>query len=450
MVSRPIETMSAILKEDPPGTYLTPNKTVSPALERLVNHCLEKNPERRFHSASDLAFALEALSGLTSGRTSTAALPLTTGRPKNKERLAWIAATIILLLALIVALPFVIGYFRHGTTEVSATRLEIPASPKQALFSPSISPDGRRLVYSVLIGGKRQLWVRLLDSLTPQPLPGTDRTAALGFTPARPVFWSPDRRYIGFFADSKLKKIEISGGPAQTLADAPTSHGGSWNREGVIIFCPNATSPLYRVSATGGEATQLTTLDESRHEVAHRWPFFLPDGRHFLFLARSVQQKESAAIYVGSLDSKETKRITSADSNVSYAPPGYLLFGREATLMAQPFDVDKLEVTGDAFPLAERIRYSWGPGLAEFSVSDNGVLVYITGNPVPTQLTWFDRSGKLLGTVGPPAAHRFLRLSPDEKRVAVERTDPPAVNSDIWLLDLARDVPSRLTTESGE
>ena len=444
-----IETLNAILKEDPPELSES-NSQINSALERVVMHCLEKNPEQRFQSARDVAFALEPLSGSSSSRSMTAGLPLTAGRTKNRERLAWIAATAILLLALIVTLPFVVGYFRRAPSKVSATRLVIPASEKQSLFGPSISPDGRRLVYAASSDGKLQLWVRSLDSLIAQPLPGTDKIAlSVTFTLARPVFWSPDSRYIGFFADSKLKKMEISGGPAQTLADVPTSHGGSWNREGVIVFSPNATSPLYRVSVTGGEATQLTTLDESRQETAHRWPFFLPDGRHFLYLARAVQQRENSAIYVGSLDSKETKRITSADSNVSYAPPGYLLFAREATLMAQPFDADKLEVTGDAFPLVERIRYSYGPGLAEFSVSSDGVLVYITGNPVPSQLTWFDRNGKQLGTVGPPAAYRVMRLSPDERRVAVERTDPPAVSSDIWLIELARGVPSRLTSHPG-
>src|SRR5262249_54307134 len=157
----------------------------------------------------------------------------------------------------------------------------------------------------------------------------------------------------------------------------------------------------YRVSANGGEATQLTTLDDSRQETAHRWPFFLPDGHHFLYLAFSAQ-RENHAIFVGSLDSKETKLITKADYNLAYAPPGYLLFAREGTLMAQPFDADRLQVTGEAFPLVERIRVSPPSSLADFSVSDNGVLVYITGNPVPNQVTWFDRSGKQLGTVGPP------------------------------------------------
>ena len=319
-------------------------------------------------------------------------------------------------------------------------RFIIPVPEKQALLSSSVSPDGRRLVFCVSAAGKQQLWTRQLDSLTAQPLPGTDKA-----NPA-PVFWSPDSRYIGFFTDQKLKKMELSGGIAQTIADAPNPRGGSWNRIGVIVFSPNAMGPLYRVSATGGEMTQITTLDESRQETSHRWPFFLPDGRHFLYLARS-SQIENTAIYVGSLESKETKRLISADSGVAYGPPGYLLFSREGTLMAQPFDADKLQVMGEASPVAERV-YLY-PGYPSFSISNTGVLVYMTGGPT-NQLTWFDRSGKQLGTVGQPGRYRVFRLSPDEKRVAVVRIDPPAVRSDIWVIELTRGVASRLTSDPGD
>jgi Tol biopolymer transport system component len=176
-------------------------------------------------------------------------------------------------------------------------------------------------VYSASTDGKQQPGLEL-DPLTAQPLPGTDKISRRY---PRPVFWSPDGRYIGFFADSKLKKMEISGGPAQTLADVPTSHGGSWNREGVIVFSPGATGPLYRVSATGGEVTQLTTLDESRQETAHRWPYFLPDGRHFLYAYRTTENS-SYIRWLARLERDEADY--SADSNVSYAPPGYLLFAR--------------------------------------------------------------------------------------------------------------------------
>jgi Tol biopolymer transport system component len=195
--------------------------------------------------------------------------------------------------------------------------------------------------------------------------------------------------------------------------------------------------------------TQLTTLDESRQESSHRLPFFLPDGRHFLYLARSAQ-RENTAIFVGSLDSKETKRLIGADSSVSYASPGYLLFSREGALMAQPFDVDKLQITGDPFSVVERVYYFARNAAAAFSVSDNGVLVYMTGGP-NNQLTWFDRVGKQLGTVGSPGGiDSPFRLSPDEKRVAIARTDPPAVRPDIWMIEVARDAASRFTSDPSD
>ncbi len=422
--------IAAILASEPlPVSTVQP--MAPPTLDRVVKTCLAKDPDERWQTAHDLMLELKWIAEAGS----EAGTPVVV-RGRNRERLAWIVAGA--LLCLVAVLLFIVANFRRAPTEVSATRFVIPASEKQGLLDPSISPDGRRLVYSASTEGKRQLWIRQLDSVTPQALPGTDKTSY-------PAFWSPDGRYIAFFADGKLKKMQLSGGPAQPLTDVPNPRGGSWNREGVIIFAPDGTSPLYRVSATGGERTQLTTLDESRQEISHRWPLFLPDGHHFLYLARSPQ-RENTALYVGSLDSKETKRVLSANSSVAYAPQGYLLFAREGTLMAQPFDVDKLGVTGEEFSVAEHIRYMSQSALAWFSVSENGVLVYSTGNSA-TQLTWFDRSGTQLGTVGLQADYLSLRLSPDEKRVAVARTDPPAVAADLWLIELARGVASKLTSE---
>ena len=426
--------IAAILSLEPqPVSTVQP--MAPPTLDRVVKTCLAKDPDERWQTAHDLMLELKWVAEAGSEAGTVAPVVV---RGRNRERLAWIVAG-ALLLVLAVALLFIIANFRRSPTKLSATRFVIPVSGKQSLLGLSISPDGRRLVYGIVSEGKPQLWIRELDSLIAQPLPGTDKSTGA-------PFWSPDGRYVGVFADSKLKKTELSGGPAQPLAEAPNPRGGSWNRDGVIVFSPDATTPLYRVSATGGEITQLTTLDESRQETSHRWPFFLPDGRHFLYLARS-SQRENTAICVGSLDSKETRRIGTADSNVSYARPGYLLFAQEATLMAQPFDADKLQVTGEAFQVVERLRYASPAALSGFSVSDNGVLVYITGNPVPNQLTWFDRSGRQLGTVGPTATYSSVRLSPDEKRVAVSRTDPPAVTPDIWLIELARGVASRFTND---
>jgi len=314
---------------------------------------------------------------------------------------------------------------------------------EQASFSVSaISPDGRRLVISVRdSSGKTLLWLRSLDSLTLQPLPGTENAAF--------PFWSPDSHFIGFFAGSKLKKIDVSGGPPQALCDASTGGGAAWNRDGVIIFTPDISNSLYRVSASGGVPTPITTLDESRQEVSHKYPQFLPDGRHFLYQAQSAQA-ENTAIYVGALDSKENKRLVSARAKAAYAPPGYLLFLRERTLMAQPFDADKLLLRGEPFPLAEQVSVNTVLGLANFSVSDNGVLTYMTGRFAAGQPALFDRGGKLLSSVGPMGEYFNIFFSPDEKRVAAAITDAQSGTRDVWLVDIVRGTPTRFTFDPAE
>src|SRR5687767_10998252 len=274
------ETMSAILKEDPPELSDT-NKNVSPALERLVNHCLEKNPESRFHSARDITFALEALSGSTAtplGEIATnASLP--SRRRRIGEWLPWAVAGAAILLA---ALALAWQYFRlFPTGEVSeAIRFIIPMPEKALIIGPPvISPDGRRIAYRLNTeDGKELLWVRALGSLDALPLVGTDG--------ALQPFWSADSRSVGFFANTKLKRIDLSGGSAQTLCDAPSNVSGAWSRDGTIIFSRGVASGLYRVTAAGGTPIQVTQVEPSRNEIEHTWPYFLPDGRHFLYLVR--------------------------------------------------------------------------------------------------------------------------------------------------------------------
>jgi len=274
-----------------------------------------------------------------------------------------------------------------------------------------------------------------------QPLSGSENAAY--------PFWSPDSRSIAFFAGGKLKRIDVSGGPAQTLCDAGGGGGGAWNRDGVIIFAADNGMPLYRVPAAGGVATAVTTLDESRLEVAHRYPQFLPDGKHFLYLAQSAQT-ENAAVNVGSLDSKETKRIVTTRAKAEYAPPGYMLFLRDRTLMAQPFDAHKLSLTGDPIPLAEQIGFNGVIGLSYFSVSDNGVLTYMSGFYGGGQPTLFDRQGKSLSSAGAPGEYFNIFLSPDEKRVAAAISDPQTGARDVWLLDTLRGAPTRFTFDPTE
>jgi Tol biopolymer transport system component len=268
-------------------------------------------------------------------------------------------------------------------------------------------------------------------------------------------FWSPDSRYLGFFADGKLKKVDISGGPPLVLSDAPDSlirGGGAWNRDGVILF--SGPGGLFQVSASGGEAKPVTKIDESRGEAAHNLPHFLPDGKHFLYLVRSGKP-EVAGIYLGSLvpsaaeglDSSEPVRLLNADAKAEYAQ-GHVLYLRARTLLAQPFDPDRLRLTGEPVPVADQVGFAPNRGSAAFSVSENGTLVFgPAGAGQTTRLQWFDRGGTRLEAVGPPATYTDPELSPDGKRVAVERTDPQTGSGDIWLLETARDVASRFTFE---
>jgi eukaryotic-like serine/threonine-protein kinase len=432
------ETMSAILKEDPPDLSDT-NKTVSPALERLVNHCLEKNPEARFHSARDLAFALDALSGSSLSTLRDTALPLPSVGTKWREHLPWMVAG---LLALVAAIAFLLPYLRPPQKEdLHVVRLTIPPPEKGVVLTLSVSPDGRRVVYGAPNPeGKPVLWIRSLDSLTAQPLPGTDN-------PFFNTFWSPDSRFVAFFSsgDNKLKKIDVMGGIPQTLAEAPSGRGGTWNRDGVIVFAPSGEGSLSRVSAVGGEETPVTTLDESRQETSHRYPYFLPDGRHFLYLVRTVRAGDSA-IYVGSIDSKDAKRLVTAESGAMYSPPGYLVYLRDGVLMAQAFDAGMLELKGDAVPVAEGVGFDPTSSFARFSVSDSGVLVYYTsGEFGQVQLNWVDRGGKQISAVGQPGSYGYIRLSPDNKRVAMAQRDFQTRRLDIWLMELARGTTSRFT-----
>ena len=448
-----VAVMSAILRDEPPE-LVESNDKIPPQLDRLVRRCLEKRPERRFHSAHDLGLALEVLSATSGSRLETQSAALSGAaktqaeargpRLPNRKRLVWIAITALLLLA---ALPFVIAYIQRAPVTTRAVRSFI-LPPEKSIFNfvglnagpVTVSPDGRRLAFVASASeGRNLLWVRPLDALSAQQLAGTEGA----FHP----FWSPDSRFLGFFADGKLKKIDAAGGPPITLCEAPMGRGGTWNLNGVIIFAPNNTGALHRVSASGGASSEVTKLDEARGELSHRWPCFLPDGRHFLYLGRGsiLSEGETAAICVASLDSQGSKLLLRANSNTAYTQ-GHLLYLREGALLAQPFDARRLETTGDAFPIAEQIQHIPALGRGVFSVSENGVLAYQTGSATGNlQLTWFDRSGKPLGVLDDPAPNANPKLSPDGKRLAVVITDPQTGHPDIWLYELARGIKTRFT-----
>jgi eukaryotic-like serine/threonine-protein kinase len=435
------ETMSAILREDPPDLSES-NKNLSPALERVVRHCLEKSPEERFHSGRDLAFAIEALSGSNPTSTQTAAMPALGPRwMKQRELIAWIVAAVAVLTILVLA----IAYFQRAPAEVRAVRSFI-LPPERSTFdfrfgaTVAVSPDGRRLVFVAMTPeGKQVLCVRELSAVSPQTLAGTEG--------ATYSFWSPDSRSLGFFADGRLKRIEASGGPPTILCDAPEGRGGTWNRDGVIVFAPNSTGALHRVSASGGASTPITKLDESRVETSQRWPFFLPDGEHFLYLSAvgaGGTTVEAAMICVASLAKQESKQLVSANSNAVYAQ-GHLLFLRERTLMAQAFDAKRLETAGDAFPIAEQVQIGRVAAIGIFSVSEQGILAYQTGaGEGGSQLTWFDRTNKSTGVLGDVTSCNSLSLSPDGKMAMVAVPDQIG-RTDLWLYEVARGLRTRFT-----
>jgi len=424
-----VETMSAISKEELPELSKT-NPNVPTALEHIVRRCLEKTPEQRFQAASDLAFDLEELLGSASWPLAPAA-----GQPGNRERLAWIVAAVLLLVVLALAAQ----HFHRAPVEAGVMRFIVPP-PEKATFAPlstvAVSPDGRQLAFAATSEGKTLLWVRPLDSLSPRALPGTEGAAF--------PFWSPDSRSIGFFAQGKLKRIEASGEPTVALCRVNGDFGGgTWNHDGVILFSLSREYPdvLYRVSSSGGPPTPVTTPDPSCHEVAHSAPQFLPDGHHFLYHVACGGEDRTN---VGSLDTKEGKRVMDGESVVVYAPPGYLLFVREGVLQVQPFDAKRLEITADPIPVAEQVQYKKGVWQSSLSVSENGVLAYEGGNR-NSQLLWVDREGRQLESIGEPAEYVDLELSPDGKRAAIEIRDRQTKNNDIWLFDLLRRVSTRLT-----
>src|SRR4029453_1031426 len=329
-----------------------------------------------------------------------------------------LAVWIIAVVAIGIAIGAVaLAYFRTSPKTENAKTVFFVSPPESTTFIGAanfISPDGRRIVFSALSKeGKRQLWIRSLDSTDAQLLPGTEDGAQ--------AFWSPDSRFIGFFAGSKLKKIDVSGGPAITLSDAGRNNGGGWGRRDVILFGPMTGGPLFTISSNGGQPTPVTRIDATRNETIHAWPYFLPDGRHFIYLARSAN-REKSAIYVAAIDSNETKLLINADSTPAYAPPGYILFVRNRTLMAQPFDPDKLQLTGDPFPIAEQVGFNTSNALGFFSVSDNGVLVYRTRVFANVQVISVDPSGKQiaqLAKAGPTGQISGVVISPDDKRAPI-------------------------------
>ena len=383
------EILAGVIKEEPPWDK------VPPEARRLLKKCLQKDPKQRLRDIGD---AWELLDEPTAP-ASTAA------RSRSRGGIAASGAAAMATVAL-AALAFV--HFREQPPSAEAVRFQIAPPERATVASPSVSPDGGQLAFVARASdGRNLVWIRSLDTIEARPLPGIEMAPDVS---ARSLFWSPDSRFIGFAIEGKLKKIQASGGPAQTVCDIQGAfRGGAWNRDGVIIFGTTASRGLMQVSETGGTPAPLTAFDRTGTREFHGFPFFLPDVRHFVYQHSSFVA-EDRGIYIGSLDAKpgeqSTKRLLLADSPAVFSPSqdprrGNLLFRRESTLIAQPFDADRLQLAGEAVPVADDISGAIGP--PSYSASTTGVLVYGKGAlGTSSQLLWYDRQGKQLAQLGPP------------------------------------------------
>jgi Tol biopolymer transport system component len=442
--------ISSILRDDPqPISQIQPMSP--PALDHVVKKSLAKDPEDRWQNAADLGGELKWIA--EGGSQTGVVAPAILRRRPGRERLGWIVAAVLLLATIGLAARLLSRRAPAATTVIRASILPpdgaefvstwIDAGPVE------ISPDGTRLVFTARKGeGPNLLWVRALSESAARPLAGTEG--------AQRPFWSPDGRHIGFFSDRSFKKIDVDGGPVFTLAPGTESRGGTWNRDGVILFTPAARGPVLRVSADGGKVTGATVY--GREDATHRYPHFLPDGRHFLYLVRHSGHSGAGAgrdpeIRVGALDSKESKRVLNVASNVVYAA-GHLLYVREGALVTQAFDVDRLTVRGEPVTLVPDVLMDERFSRGVFSASQNGVLVYQTGKgQTLSGLRWLDRNGAVLGTVGEPA--QFFNagdseISPDGTRATASIVDLRMGVADIWMVDLSTGTRSRFTTGPGD
>jgi serine/threonine protein kinase len=418
--------------EPPPIASLQPMTPA--ALDRVVRTCLAKDPDQRWQSAHDVATELRWIGEAPSAVTI---------RRRKSEAIAWM---LVALLAIGAGVLSIRQWNRK--TELRPLRFAVGPPPNAAFnFSGrdagpvTVSPDGNWVAFvATTTEGAKQIYVRKIDSLT--------ATALADTTGASYPFWSADSENLGFFADGRLKRIAVTGGAVTTLCDAPSGRGGTWNREGTILFTSNQYNVLLRIPAAGGQPSPVTRLDTASGELSHRWPTFLPDGKHFIFMQFSSSMARSSlqTILLGSLDQMRGTLLMSANSQVLYVDPGYLLYIREGNLMALPFDARRLRASGEPFAIADHVQMYRNTGIGIFSASNTGVLAYVEGgSPANSHLTWHDRHGKVLSVIGSPDDYEDPRLSPDGSQVALTRRDPDTGISNIWLYDVATQAPTRFT-----
>ncbi len=443
------DVIASVVKEQPDWEKL-PADTPR-VLRSLLRRCLVKDPRQRLRDIGDARLEIEqALSGREEA-PEAGPPPAGAVEPTSRwRRIApWVLAAVLGLGGAALGVFLVLG--RPPETPVVRFDIVPPEGVRLALTSTSpgpvrVSPDGRMLAYTAFAGaGGQRLFVRALDEADPRALPGTEG--------AQYPFWSPDSRQIGFFADRKLKRVEAAGGPPLSLCEAEDGKGGSWGSEGVIVFAPSFDQPIHRVPETGGEAKPVTVFDKTRKDDSHRHPRFLPDGRHLIYLARYPDgAQEGQAIVVGSIDGGEGKVLLHSPAAVEYAG-GHLFFLRDRTLMAQPFDPDRLELQGEARPIVDPVTFlATGTAHAVFSASSGGVLAWQSGEAGQRQqrLVWRDRAGTETGTAGEPADFGVVMLSPRGDYAAASLYDERSGRQDLWVYEVARGLGSRFTFDDAE
>ena len=426
---------SSILEKDPdPISTLKPQ--IPPAFQHVLTTCLQKNPEDRYLAAHDIKLELQ---WIAAERVSAAASTSPTSPGSKRERLGWAFAVVLAIL-----LGSAAGFLIHRPAQsAQSIRTVIDAPPNTTLSlsgdfagPPVLSPDGGTIAFTATgASGKPTIWVRPLNVLEAHSIPGTESAIF--------PFWSPDGRALGFFTEGKLETIDLEGGSAQIICDAPFARGGAWTPDGVILFSPNTQTPLMRVSVNGGTPTPLTTIDPAHH-TSHRWPFLLPDGRHLLYLAIHHDTSKTAnnTIYYASLDGKENRPLFRSQSNAVYAN-GYVLFARGDQLMAQALDPRSGTLSGEPRILARGVMNDVTTWHMDASAAENGLMVYGSGGNADLQLVWIDRTGKKVGTIADKFTNLMgARVSPQGDRVALQID--VGIN-DVWVLDVARAVKTRLT-----
>ena len=429
-----LSVVSAILEKEPaPISAVKP--MTPPALDHAIRRCLAKDTEGRWQTARDLALELKWVSET---ETQFAAKGPGLSAPRAWQQTGWRVSALLLLALSVVSITWWIRARQHPSAMHFNSAIAFPAN------DVALSPDGRILavVGYPSQGNKYMVWTHEIGGVETTVVPGTEGAAH--------PFWSADGHFIAFFADGKLKKTDASGKLLQILCDAPNGRGGTWNRDGVILFTPDVFGGIFRVSASGGTPVEVTKLDSSRSESSHRWPVFLPDQRHFLYLAANLSgQYEKNAIFAGALDSDEKRFILNASFNVAYAAPGYLLYLNDTnSLVARRFDLASYSLSGDPVTVRVDVQRNNQTDRALFDVRGGGVLVAQSPhNSEQGQLTWLDRVGKQMGLIGSAGRIRNPALSLDGKRLAFDLAEPGEHMVNIWTRDLVMGVVSRLSLE---